>query len=97
MPWSGRNTGSEESTSGGVTDDALAARRRDDQYDDVDGTHAGEHGPGPWPGEGTKGCTRGPDSRTAREAACARRLDEDKRRDETQMFAAGRLDTIYIY
>ncbi len=51
MPWSGESTGS-EGTSGGVTNDELAARGRDD---DDDETQAGEHGPGPWPGEGTRG------------------------------------------
>ncbi len=75
MPWSGGSTGSEESTRGGVTDDALAARGRDD---DVDGIHVGEHDPGTWPGEGTRGCTGGRDGRTARNAACARRRDEDE-------------------
>jgi hypothetical protein len=47
MPWSGGNTGSEESTSGGVTDYALAARGRDND-DDVDGWDTrGRTRPGP--------------------------------------------------
>jgi hypothetical protein len=76
-PWSGGNTRSEESSNGGVTDDALAARGRDDD-NDFDRTHVGKHGPGPWPGEGTKGCTRDRDSRTARKAACAQRREENE-------------------
>ena len=40
---------SEENTSGGVTDDALAANGWDDNNDVDDGIDVGEHGPGPWP------------------------------------------------
>ena len=39
--------------------------------------------PGPWPGELTRGCTRDRDSRTAREAACARKRDENETRRNT--------------
>ena len=73
------------------------ARGQDDEDEDVGGIQVRRgRKPGPMARQRNKRVYMGLHSRTAREAACARRHETRNRQDDTQMFAAGRVDTIYL-